>query len=112
MSLAAGSMDRRITLERFATTRDEYNSPVEIWTTLATVWAAYEPIRDGEKFRAGETAAGLSARFVIRWSSTVSALNPKDRLTFDGKTYAILNVKEIGRREGLELTTAARADGP
>ena len=110
--LAAGKLDRRITLERFGTYKDEFNSDVEAWGPLCTVYAAYEPIRDGEKFRAGETAAGLSARFTIRYSSQVADLNPKDRLTFKGVTYDILNLKEVeGRNVGLEITCAARGDG-
>ena len=110
MPLPAGKMDRRITLQRFTQTVDAYNEPVLTWATLATRSASYEPISDGERFRAGETAAVLGARFVIRHSSTVSNLNPKDRLTFDGETFSILNVKQIGRREGLEITTTARID--
>lgn len=111
MGLAAGKLDRKITIQRFTQTRDEMNEPVPAWATLATRWASYEPVRDGEKFRAGETAANISARFVIRHSSNVADLNPKDRVQFDGKTYDILNVKEIGRREGIEITCAARGDG-
>ncbi len=99
-------------LERSTTTKDDFNTDVETWTLLATVWAAYEPIRDGEKFRAGETAAGLSGRFTIRYSSQVADLNPKDRLIFKGVTYAILNVKEAeGRKVALEITCTARGDG-
>lgn len=104
-------MDRKIVLQRFTETRDAFNEPVKTWATLATRSASYEPIRDGERFRASETAADASARFVIRYSATVADLNPKDRLTFNGDTYEIVNVKEIGRREGIEITAAARADG-
>lgn len=111
MALAAGKMDRRITLERFVTSSDQYNEPVKAWGALATRWASYEPISDGERFRAGETAATASARFVIRYSSAVADINPKDRLTFDGDTWQILHVKEIGRREGLEISATVRADG-
>lgn len=109
--MQAGKLDRRITLQRATVTRDEYNEPVEAWGDIATVWASYEPIRDGERFRAGERAAELSARFQIRYSSTVADLGPEDRLTFEGKVYEIVHVKEIGRREGLEITTTARGDG-
>ena len=110
--LAAGKLDRRVTLERFGTYKDEFNSHVETWGPLCTVYAAYEPIRDSEKFRAGETGAGLSARFTIRHSSQVSDLNPRDRLTFKGVTYGILNVKEVeGRKVALEITCTARGDG-
>ena len=111
MALAAGKMDRRITLERFVTSADQFNEPVKAWGALATRWASYEPISDGERFRAGETAATASARFVIRHSTAVADLNPKDRLTFDGAAWQILHVKEIGRREGIEITCSVRADG-
>lgn len=110
--MQAGSLNRRVTLERATITRDAFNAEVETWGTLATVAASYEPIRDGERFRAGETAAGLSARFVIRWSSTVADLSPRDRLRFEGVPFEILAVKETGgRKVGIEITCAGRADG-
>jgi len=111
MGIAAGNMDRRITLERFTTTVDAYNEPIPAWGVFASRAASYKPLSDGETFRAGETAADASARFVIRWSSGVSDLNPKDRLRFEGGTWEILRTKEIGRREGIEITASRRADG-
>lgn len=112
MPLAAGKLDRRIRLERSTATQDEMNEDVLTWHELATVWASYEPIRDGEKFRAASTSAGLSARFVIRYSSQVADLNPMDRLVFKGVTYAIVGVKEAqGRNVGLEITVAGLGDG-
>lgn len=109
--MRAGPLDRKIILERFTETRDAFNEPVKTWATLATRSASYTPLSDGEKFSASETAATASARFVIRYSAVVADLDPKDRLTFDGVVYQILRVKEIGRREGLEITAGARADG-
>jgi SPP1 family predicted phage head-tail adaptor len=111
MALAAGKLDRKIILQRSTETVDEYNEPVKTWATLATRSASYEPLSDGEKFRASETAAEASARFVIRYSAAVADLNPKDRLTFEGAAWEIVRVKEIGRREGLEITAGKRADG-
>lgn len=110
MAIGAGRLDRRITIQRFTETRDEYNEAVQLWATLATVWASYEPLSDGEAFRAGETMAEASARFVVRYSTTLADLTPKDRLTFDGGTWQVVRVKEIGRREGLEITTKSRSD--
>ncbi|WP_418885044.1 phage head closure protein [Aurantimonas endophytica] len=106
----AGRMDRRITLERFTETRDAFNEPVQTWAPLATVWASKEDIRDGERWSAQEVGAEVTTRFRVRWSSVVADLNPKDRVQFDGRTYDIVAVKEIGRREGLEITASARAD--
>ena len=109
--MRAGNLDRRIVIQRFTETRDEFNEPVRSWATLATVWASYEPLTDGEAFRAGETMAEASARFVVRYSTTLAGLNPKDRLTFDGGTWEIIRTKEIGRREAIEITTKSRDDG-
>lgn len=109
--IRAGSLDRRLRIERATVTRDAVNAEVQSWAELATVWASYEPVRDGERFRAGETAAGLSARFVIRHSSTVADVNPKDRVVFDGAVLQIVAVKEHGgRRVGIEISCVGRAD--
>lgn len=109
--MEAGKLDRKIVIQRFTSTLDSYNEPVLSWSTLATRSASYEPISDGERFRAGETTATASARFVIRHSSAVADLNPKDRLIFEDTAWEILRVKEIGRREGLEISATVRADG-
>ena len=109
--MQAGKIDRRIRLERFTETRDAFNAPVKVWDLLAIRSASYEPLSDGEKFSASETAANASARFVVRYSAAVADLDPKDRLTFEGVTYEIVRVKQIGRREGIEITAGTRADG-
>lgn len=110
--MQAGKLDRRIRIERFMETRDEFNEPVKAWATLATRWASYEPISDGERFRADQTGATGSARFVIRHSSDVADVNPKDRLIFKGVVHDIVHVKEAGGRGvGIELTCKVRADG-
>ncbi len=110
--MRAGDLDRRVTLERATVSQDAMNEDVLTWSPLATVWASYEPVRDGERFRAAETAAGLSARFVIRWSSAVADLTPRDRVMFDGVVHEIVAVKEHGgRRVGIEISCVGRADG-
>ena len=101
--------DRRITLERGGVSDDGF-SQVETWEPLAEVWAEVDPISDGERWRAGEVGASVTHRFRIRYSTTVADLNPRDRLTYEGRAFDIGGVKEMGRREGLEITASARAD--
>jgi len=110
MGLAAGKLDRRITIQRATIARDEYNNEVETWADLCTVWAGYVPVSDGEKFRAGERASEIGARFTIRYSSQVADVTPKDQLVFQGRVYAITRVKELERRVGLEITVVGRDD--
>ena len=108
--MKAAKLDRSITIERFTETRDAFNNPVETWTTLATVRASVEHIRDSERWTAQEVGAAATMRFQIRWSSTLAELNAKDRVIYEGDTFDVAAVKELGRRKGLEITAAARAD--
>lgn len=108
--MQAGKLDRRITIERASETRDAFNNITYSWTPLVTVWAAKLDVRDAERWSAQEVGAEITTRFQIRWSTAVEDVNPKDRIVFDGRTYDINAVKEMGRREGLEITAAARAD--
>lgn len=74
------------------------------------VWAKRTDISDGERWRAGEVQAHVTARFVVRSSAFTRGITPKDRLTCDGRDYDIVGIKEIGRLDRLEITAAARAD--
>lgn len=106
-----GDRDRRIVILRASTVQDPgTGEQVETWAPLDTVWAAKKDVSDGERMKAAEVSAEISTRFTIRWSSAVSSVNPKDRVQYDGRTYDIYSVKEIGRQEGLEITGTARAD--
>jgi head-tail adaptor len=50
-------------------------------------------------------ASNATTRFRIRWGLGVEET---DRVSYDGKDFEIIGVKEIGRREGQEITAAAR----
>lgn len=108
--MQAGPLDRRITIERATATFDEFNAPVEKWSVLATVWASKTDIKDGERFRADAVSSQITTRFRIRFSSMVADVNPKDRVIYSGRVYDIVAVKEIGAREGIEITASARLD--
>jgi SPP1 family predicted phage head-tail adaptor len=109
--MTAGKMDRRIRIERATATDDGFTSAGTVtWSLLAEVWAEVTPISDGERWRAGEVAAHVTHRFRIRYSSTVAGITPADRIIYQGDAFNISGVKEIGRRQKLEITASARAD--
>lgn len=104
-------LDRKITLERFTYTTDPGSGEqVKTWSNLASVWASKRDVSDSERVASAEVSAEISTRFQIRWDSRWSDLNPKDRVGYDGRTYDIVGVKELGRREGLEISAIARAE--
>lgn len=106
----AGRLDRRIVLKTRRTGVNAIGEPVDEWRTLVTVWANVTPLSDGERWRAGETLASNMSRFTIRYSGATAAIDPRDRIEYDGRTWDIQGIKELGRREMLEITAAARAD--
>lgn len=105
--IKAGELDRRITIERGVDTLDSFGGVDRSWSAIATVWAKVTPISDGERWRAQEVAAEVTTRFLIRWGAGVL---PTDRIRYAGAVYEISGVKEVGRREGQEITAAARAE--
>lgn len=108
--MRAGALDRRIQFRR-AALADDGIGQAEVFADLGDmVWASKADVSDGERLRAGQVEASLTTRFVVRWSPFTAALTPKDRLRCEGRDYDILWIKEIGRREGLELSARARAD--
>lgn len=108
--MRAGKLDRRITIRRATTATNDLGEDVATWGDLATVWASKEDIRDGERFAAQEVAAHITTRFRVRWSSVTSDVDAKDRIVYQGYEYNVVAVKELGRREGIEITASARTD--
>lgn len=104
MGLAAGRLDRRITIEQPSFSQDASGQPVATWSTLATVWGAKKDIRGRERFAAEQEIAEETTVFLIRWRNDVTV---EMRLVHDAKTYRIEGLAETGRREGLEITAVA-----
>ena len=107
---AAGNLDRRVQFRR-ARLDDNGLIKAEVWEDLGRcVWASKRDVSDTERWRAAEVQAQISTRFVVRWSPFTAGVTPKDRLIAEGLEYDISGIKEVGRREYLEITASARAD--
>lgn len=109
--MKAGALDRRVTFQRATVVTNEFNEGEPSWVNVATVWASKSDISDGERIRAAQTGASVTTRFQVRWNALTATVTPKDRLQCEGRTYGIVAVKELGRREGLEITASTGADG-
>lgn len=108
--MRAGPLDRRLTLQQRVTTTDALNEDVESFTDFAVVWASKHDVSDGERVAAAQVGAEITTRFQIRWLADWSSLNPKDRCECEGRAYEITGAKELGRRDGIEITAVARTD--
>lgn len=108
--MGAGKYDRVITIRRSSKTNSG-GSPVITWANYLTdIPASAIPLSDGERARAGQIEAQNSMRFRFWWSPEGATVNGKDEIIYDGVTFDINHVKEIGRRKEIELTAASRAD--
>lgn len=112
MPRSSGSLDRKIIIERYSATMNDFNEEVRSWSTLATVRAERKDASDGEKYAANQVSAFLLSRFVIRYSAAVSSVNAKDRINHEGHYWNISGVKETqdGRYRFLEITAAREQD--
>lgn len=103
--MRAGKLDRSITIQRFTSTVNEYGTPVQDWTDLATVRAQIVQASTEEFIR----AYGASDKTVIIFRlRLLDDVTNADRVKYgDGPHFNIKEIKEIGRRRGLELRCEA-----
>lgn len=99
--IAAGSLDRRITLLQPTVSRGALGGHSESWGTLATVWGRERPLSGREIFNAQAAGSAVSRAVLIRWRDDVDA-TLRVQLS-DGRIGRIAWVAEVGRCEGLEL---------
>jgi SPP1 family predicted phage head-tail adaptor len=98
-------MDRQVAILTYASTRDAAGGVVETWTEGATV-PAEKADQTGREFQAAaQTNAEMTTRFWLRWRSDITA---KGRLLCEGVVYDIKAIREVGRRDGLEITATGR----
>ncbi|WP_011581221.1 MULTISPECIES: phage head closure protein [Chelativorans] len=102
--MRAGKLDRTITIQRFTETYDEVGTPVQEWADLATVRAQIIQVTTEEFTRGWGASSEAAIVFRIRH---INGLTLADRVSYGGKTYDLKEVKEIGRRRGLDLRATA-----
>jgi len=106
--LRAGELDRRIVIQRYGSTPDEYNQSIPAWITLATVWASVEDRGGGESFQADQLTAYRNTVFTVRYLSTI---REQMRILYNDRYYNIRLIKSPDRNRSLEIT-AEMLDDP
>jgi SPP1 family predicted phage head-tail adaptor len=105
MAMRAGKLDRRILIQTLTETRDGAGQPVKSWSDVGTRWANVAEPTGSEGFGNLQRTARAGRVFTIR---RIDGLSPKaTRIVFDGETYDVEAIQELGRREGLVLTAYA-----
>ncbi|MYZ46458.1 head-tail adaptor protein [Propylenella binzhouense] len=99
--IRAGKLDRLVIIERATVAIDGYGREASTWTTIATLRAE---IVDGATADDGESRTTFRTRF--------ASIVPTDRLIYAGEARNIVEVRELGRRRGLEITTTTKGPTP
>jgi len=109
----AGKRDRRITLRRYDEGRSATGAPTRTARVVGDFWAEKVPeswptdYEQAQQQRVGWSPVTWRILYV-----SIGLVEPtvKWDLLEGDRVYEILQVKEIGRREGLEPVTRARAE--
>jgi len=104
----AGNIDRQVELQSKSVKQDGYGEEIETWTRVATIWAGRKDLRGTEFFAAKQLSAEIACKWIVRYRNDITPY--ASRLVYEGNTYEVLAVIELGRREGLELMTDARVE--
>jgi head-tail adaptor len=109
--MRAGALDRRITLRRLVEGRSGSGAVVYTPQNVATVWAQKMPDRGTEGFREAQVQGWSVVIWRIRYfRDGLEEPTVKWEILEGSRVHEILEVRELGRRDGWELVTRARAE--
>jgi head-tail adaptor len=122
--MRAGTLDKRIAIQRKVTVASSSGEPVEVWSAIANNRAAsMAPMSGFERLFTAQLGSRQQVQFRIRWDPTVSDLTPLDRIVFPAAEatnsptqsrffYDIMAVNNIGRNEEVQIIAVRQPDVP
>lgn len=99
MALNIGNMRRSIVVQRLYTTKNEYGAETSTYVDYLTLKAELKNRSGSKTIVNNEIFNDATLIFWTHYRPIVET----DRIKFNGNVYNILNIAEIGYREGLEL---------
>jgi len=90
--MRAGRLKNRVSLQNFTESQSSTGFPTKTWATVATVWAGIEAQRGGESQHAGELVASMTTKIILRYSSSLSAIDTTWRILFGTRIFSIESV--------------------
>lgn len=108
MSLAAGKLQHRITLQAQSSTQDADTGEMLVtWADVAELWASVEPLSAREFVASAAGQSQISARITIRYRQNIDA---NMRILHRGRIYNVEGVL-ADRESGLEYITLPCSEG-
>lgn len=110
--MKAGKLDRRITIQRQGAPTDNGIEMVPgALATYAVRWASWKPANGREVFENLGREAKAGGTFWLRYDSLTADIAATDLVEWDGRTWDIVSINQLGRLEGVELLVVAGDEG-
>jgi SPP1 family predicted phage head-tail adaptor len=105
-------LDTRITIQNPTDGRDAIGGNSKTWSNLETVWASRKVLKGTELVEARQRYADVETKFVIRYSSDVSGVDPTHRILYGSVEHEILGAIPVpgGRPTKLEIYVKSRGE--
>jgi SPP1 family predicted phage head-tail adaptor len=108
----AGELDRQVEIQKRAQVQAPAGEVIDSWDPVQRLWASKRDMRASERWAANQRVAELATVWFMRWFPGWEAIRADThRLVYRDQVFEIHGVREIGRREGIEIATVARAEG-
>ncbi len=108
--VGSGKYDRRVEVQNYTDTENDYGEPVQTWAFQSSIWAMVNYGSGGERrVGAAQEQANLPVTVTVRYSTFTGAITPENsRLAFDGHIWDIESVAP-GKRRNWEIIIIGRA---
>lgn len=115
MGIAAGKLDRRITIQVATSSRDAANDVILDWISAPSfdLWASKTDQRGFETIGSQELVRTADTVFEVRQGPKSKTIHPEShRVVYGGKIFEIVSIQE-GKERGdtFQLLTSSRPDG-
>lgn len=97
-------LNQRILLQTKVETQSDTGFMTVSWAYYLSVWANVKPFRGREYHEADRVNAETTSWFLIRYRR---GLSPTMRIVYEGRNYDILDIQEVGKREGTKILAKA-----
>ena len=102
--MRAGKLDKTIELQRLGEAVDDYGTVTQGFTAYANIRAQVIQQSTEEFLQSAGTAGQTAIVFRVRHRDDLTL---EDRVTYQGQAFDLKEIKELGRREGLDLRCVA-----
>lgn len=103
--MQSAKLDRTITVQRMTQTVAPSGAVSNAWTNLATFRAEARDLTADEVATGFGSAEQGTVVFVVRWHP--APITTGDRILYEGQTFDLKQIAEIGRRKGWKLRAVA-----